>query len=174
MLTKTSSLSGDFAAVADQLGKRPHSFLSVASRCPAGHPSVVMGYPLRYQANRPVPFPSHLWLTCPRLSDQLSHLERQGCIGQLQRLLLNSPDLQRRFMHDHRRCIDHRWRLLRRHDRHAIRCYGLMHVYQDRGIGGVANWMSIKCLHLHYAHHLVLGDVIGQLLEQHDGITPCG
>lgn len=163
----------DLATIAQQLGKRPHNVVAVAQRCPAGHPSVIVTYPLRWRHGRIEPFPSQLWLTCPNLSKQLANLERQGLIDQLERQLQKSPRLQKRLIQDHRCCVAHRWRLLDQADRTAVRRCDLMHVFANRGIGGVSDWMSIKCLHVHYAHHLSIGSAIGQILAQHDRIEPC-
>ncbi len=163
----------DLVTLAQQLGKRPHNVVAVAQRCPAGHPSVIVTYPLRRRHGRIEPFPSHLWLTCPNLSKQLANLERQGLIDQLERQLQQSPHLQKQLVQDHRRCVAHRWRLLVPADRQAVRRTDLRHVFAKRGIGAVSHWVSIKCLHAHYAHHLTIGSAIGQVLAQHDSIEPC-
>lgn len=165
--------SVDLHTLTEQLGRRPHGALAVAHRCPVGHPAVLLTYPLRRRRGRLAPFPSHLWLTCPRLSTRLADLERTGVIARLQRLLVTSPSLKDAFAEDHRRCIAHRWNLLTDEDRLAIGSAELTGVFRDRGIGGVRRWMSIKCLHLHYAHHLVLGNTIGRLLAASYGIHPC-
>lgn len=163
----------DLQTLTRQLGRRPHGALEVAYRCPAGHPAVLLTYPLRRRRGRLAPFPSHLWLTCPRLSDQLAELERVGVIRQLQRLLATSPSLRTQFAKDHQRCIDHRWNLLTDEDQRNVYRDNLAEVFRQRGIGGVRQWMSVKCLHLHYAHDLVLGDTMGRLLATSYGIHPC-
>jgi len=162
----------DLATITQQLGKRPHHVLAVAQRCPAGHPNVIVSYPLRSRKGQIEPFPSHLWLTCPNISKQIANLERQGLISQIEQQLQNSPHLQKQLIEDHRRCVAHRWRLLDPLDRRAVRRGDLKSVFTKRGIGGVDNWMSIKCLHVHYAHYLTIGSAIGQILAQHP-IAPC-
>lgn len=168
----TPPCTEDLTTIAQQLGRRPHNVVTVAQRCPAGHPSVIVTYPIRRRHGRIEPFPSHLWLTCPNLSKQLAHLERQGLIHQLEQQLQASPHLQKQLIQDHRRCVAHRWRLLDHADRRAVRQHNLMHVFTERGIGGVGHWMSVKCLHVHYAHHLTLGSAIGEILAQ-SPIEPC-
>ena len=163
----------DITIITGQLGRRPHGALAVPYRCPAGHPGVLLTYPPRRRAEFMAPFPSHLWLTCPRLSAQLSELERIGAIERLHRILMGSRELQGRFAEDHRRCITHRWSLLTEQDRHAVRRANMAHVFHRRGIGGVRRWMSIKCLHLHFAQHLTLGDTVGRLLAEIYAIEPC-
>jgi len=163
----------DLNTLARQIGRRPHGALAVAHRCPVGHPGVLLTYPLRRRTGRLSPFPSQFWLTCPRLSQQLSNLERNGVIDQMQHRLMASAELQEQFTEDHRRCIAHRWSLLSEADRHAVHRNNLSHVFARRGIGGVKHWMSIKCLHLHYAHHLTLGDTVGRLLAGTYGVEPC-
>ena len=166
-------LPADLQAIARQIGRAPHGVMDVAYRCPSGHPGVALTYPLKSQAGRLTPFPSQMWLTCPQLTACLSELERTGVIADLQQRLVESPDLQARFADDHRRCIAHRWSLLLPEDQGLIQARNMTHIFAQRGIGGVRHWMTIKCLHLHFAHHLTLGDTVGQLLEKEYSVKPC-
>ena len=172
-MDQAALLPEDLKTITRQMGRTPHGVMGVAYRCPSGHPGVALTYPLKSQAGRLAPFPSQMWLTCPQLTTSLSELERKGVIADLQQRLVGSADLQAQFANDHRRCIAHRWSLLSPEDRDLIQARNMTHIFAERGIGGVRHWMTIKCLHLHFAHHLTLGDTIGKLLEQEYGVEPC-
>ena len=40
-------------------------------------------------------------------------------------------------------------------------------VLQARGVGGIADFTRIRCLHTWYAAHLVVPNTIGRLLDEH-------
>ena len=50
---------------------------------------------------------------------------------------------------------------------------GVAAALRERGIGGIANRDSVKCLHLHYAHHLARGSAIGAEIETLGTIRIC-
>ena len=152
-MNQATLLPEDLEAIARQIGRAPHGVMGVAYRCPSGHPGVALTYPLKSQNGHVTPFPSQMWLTCPLLTTHLSELERTGVIADLQQRLVESSDLQARFADDHRRCITHRWSLLSPEDQDLIQARNMTHIFAQRGIGGVRHWMTIKCLHLHFAHH---------------------
>ncbi|HIC96436.1 TPA: DUF501 domain-containing protein, partial [Candidatus Bipolaricaulota bacterium] len=41
-------------------------------------------------------------------------------------------------------------------------------------IGGLADWDKVKCLHLHYAHHLARGNIVGRWVEDRFSLKECG
>ncbi|PFH32351.1 hypothetical protein BESB_016690 [Besnoitia besnoiti] len=46
----------------------------------------------------------------------------------------------------------------------------LLHVLRQRGIGGIATFSSMRCLHMHYGFHLVLPPTtVGQLIDEELG-----
>jgi hypothetical protein len=56
---------------------------------------------------------------------------------------------------------------MRPEDRARIEEKGLAELYTRYGIGGIAQWDKVRCLHMQYAHWLAEGDnVIGERLEQ--------
>ena len=84
----------DEHVIAQQLGRSPRGAVSVAARCPAGHPSVITCYPLRRSGKRVIPFPTLYWLTCPTLCKQVACLERGGAIARIGVELGQDPSLQ--------------------------------------------------------------------------------
>jgi len=48
-----------------------------------------------------------------------------------------------------------------------IASLGFTGVLADRGIGGIADFQRIRCLHTYYAAHLVRPNVVGRMLDQY-------
>ncbi|MGA2499987.1 MAG: DUF501 domain-containing protein [Tepidisphaeraceae bacterium] len=164
----------DEIEITTQMGRKARCVVAIAARCPQGHPSVITCYPLRRKGNRLMPFPTLYWLTCPRLAKELSHLERDGAIAAIGAELARDPAMQAILRRNHEDYIARRWATLSAEDQLLIFGSELAEFFQTRGIGGIANFAAVKCLHLHFAHHLVSGNVLGELLARRYGVRPCG
>jgi len=136
--------------------------LSVPARDQAGNPRVIAVYPLMEQAGRMVPFPTYYWLVDPVLHKQLADLERQGAVKQTEQLLQDDPSLMQQYHNDHRRYIQQRLSALPPIDR--IRAGDL----KTKGIAGIADWNTVKCLHAHAAHDLAdpQGNIVSKLIQE--------
>jgi len=67
---------------------------------------------------------------------------------------------------------DERWDALTPADRAWVRARPEIHRTFAGGIGGTADFTRIKCLHLHWAHHLAVGGTTaGRLIEAIGGVT---
>lgn len=159
----------DLDLLRQQLGREPRGVRAIETRCPVGHPQVVRVYPWVDGG----PFPTLFWLSCPSLVRQISALEHQGLIAHLEALIVGDDDLREGLFDDHRAYIEERWNELSAQDQQWIRDQRLTDVFLERGIGGILNWTSVKCLHLHYAHHLARANVLGAWIEAHFEIVAC-
>jgi len=155
-------------------GLRFPNLRTAVERACSDHPQVVRCHPLHEIDGRPQPFPTLFWLTCPRLDGRLADLERRGAVKELQMRLEGDESLLAEVRRDHASYIDDRWTVLTERDRSAIRLHGLAGDLLSRGIGGILNFSSVKCLHLHAAHHLARGSTLGKLIEEMADLTPCG
>ena len=144
-------------------------------RCPAGHPLVLRCHPVRIVRGRPSPFPTLFWLACDSLHRKLARLEHRGAIRALERRLLEDGALRARVERDHAAYRDERLSLLADDERELLERFSLLDDLRRRGIGGVSAATSVKCLHLHYAHHLARGSALGPLIEELAGgpLEPC-
>ncbi len=150
----------DKQIVALQLGRAPRGRFTVATRCPYGYPQVITVYPLLDGK----PFPTTFWLTCPFLSKEIDRLEAKGLIDALEARIQADPKLAARLTHAHMDYIEARLRLLSSEDRAYLEKAGMLKSLITRGIGGTADFMHIKCLHLHVAHALARGNPIGEFV----------
>lgn len=164
----------DATALRHQMGRNPRGVVAIAARCPAGHPSVFTTYPLLRRGTQLLPFPTLYWLSCPRLRTQVAHLEREGAIAALGKELSRDPVLREALRHDHESYIAQRWNTLRDEDQRLVSERGLLDYFRSHGIGGMKNHATVKCLHLHLAHHLVSGSALGERIVRRYGVTRCG
>lgn len=164
-----------------QLGREPRGVLKVERRCRYGYPKVIKVYPLLMKNRGGTPetkasfeiFPTLFWLTCPTIVAQISQLEHQGCIKELERIIAEDRDFRRNYHQDHRRYVEERWQILKDEDKHFLKERGLAYVLKKKGIGGIADWDKVKCLQLHYAHYLARDNIIGRLLDEQFTIREC-
>lgn len=159
----------DMDALREQLGREPRGVRAIETRCPVGHPQVIRVYPLVDGE----PFPTLFWLSCPSIVRQISQLEHQGLISEMETRVARDDPLRAQYLEDHRAYIRERWTELAERDRQWIRDQGLSDALLERGIGGMVNWTSVKCLHLHYAHHLARANVLGARIDARCDVAPC-
>lgn len=121
------------------------------------------------------PFPTLYWLSSRELYKALSRLETEGWVGQLEAELAADEALMAAYQQNHRDYVARRWQLMRAEDRARIAELGFTELFDRYGIGGIAHWDRVRCLHMHYAHYLAAApgervNVIGELLEQRFGL----
>ena len=155
------------------LGREPDLVVGVERRCRGGHPTVVRTHPLRQTADGVEPFPTLFWLVCPRLVRRLSQVEAIGWIDLVRTAVAEDPGFRRQLERDHRRCRVERWRGLSRTDRALARAHGYERPLREGGIGGVADFHGVKCLHLHFAFHLARSGAVGAWLAARDIPESC-
>ena len=162
----------DLKALHAQLGRPPRGVVSIETRCPVGHPQVIRVYPLLRKAGKVEPFPTLFWLACPGLIRQISALEHRGLISTLEQTLQDDANFRTAYHCNHRAYLNERWETLSEEDRHWVESQG-WEAYFKKGIGGIANWAHIKCLHLQFAHYLARENVVGQWLDDHFSPSRC-
>lgn len=143
-------------------------------------------YPLRFSTPRrifedelgslpplksiPQCFPTIYWLIDAALDQQLAGLERDGWIRRLQAQILADAELLAGLKADHQAYRDaRRAMLLPEHQPLVEQSNSLTRAFRG-GVGGVANFRSLKCLHAHYAYHLARethgGTTVGRLVDE--------
>lgn len=150
----------DRKIVATQIGRSPRGEFAVPVRCSYGYPQVIRVHPVVHGK----PFPTLYWLTCPFLSKEIDHLEASGWVKRLEARVMNEASLGAAMQEAHRQYCDQRDRLLSDSERTALEEDGTLRGLTGRGIGGIADWSRVKCLHLHAAHALVAVNPVGSIV----------
>ncbi len=147
--------------IAGRLGREPRGLREVAVSDGAGRPvvirvaSVVNGKP----------FPTLYWLIDPAINYRIDRTEASGTIAQLQARVNADPALQSAMFSDHRTHIARRESFLSATERAHLDASGQWPAIRERGIGGIADFSRIRCLHTWYAAHLVEANAVGVMLE---------
>lgn len=150
------------ARVAALLGREPRGLEAIALTAADGSPMVIRVASLVDDT----PFPTLFWLVDPALNYRIDQAEAGGLIRQFQRRIDADPGLQEQMRSDHQAHITLRASYIG----DALQCrlaqLGFADVLKDRGIGGIADFQRIRCLHTWYAAHLVVPNTIGGLLDE--------
>ena len=150
-------------------GSEVEQAVSALRRCRYGYPQVIAVYPIVGGE----PFPTIYWLTCPFLSKEIDRLEAQGWIKRATARAKSDEAFRNDLEEAHRAYIAARLHLLTSEDRACLRRTGMLRDLTEKGIGGIATFVNVKCLHLHVAHALVDDNPVGTLVLQQIEARDC-
>ncbi len=143
------------------LGREPRGLEAVAVAATNGEPMVIRVASLVDDK----PFPTLFWLVDSDLSYRIDQAEAGGLIRQFQRRVDASLELQGQMRLDHQAHIALRASYLSAATLLRLDALGFGEVLHDKGIGGIADYSWIRCLHTSYAAHLVVPNTIGAMLD---------
>lgn len=151
----------DLEIVRKQLKREVSNVLSVCHRCSFGFPTVILSYPIRDG----VPFPTIHYLTCPYLTKEISRLEEKGLIEKFEDLIKFDEEFRKRYENSHNEVINKRVSILSKADEKWLK------VLSTVGTGGIRDFSTVKCLHLHVADYLAginnpVGESVYETLTQ--------
>lgn len=151
------------AQVASLLGRQPRGLEEIAVARPDGQPTVIRVASLVDDK----PFPTLFWLLDPDLCYRIDQVEATGLIKQLQQRIDADPQLQGSMRDDHMAHIALREDYMAPHIRQRLAELNFSEVFASKGIGGIADFNRIRCLHTWYAAHLVVPNTVGRLLDEY-------
>ncbi|MEH6516200.1 MAG: DUF501 domain-containing protein [Halioglobus sp.] len=149
--------------VAVLLGREPRGLREISVINEKGAPQVIRVASLVDDK----PFPTLYWLVDPELNYRLDQLEAGGLIKRLQRDIDDSEDVQAAMRADHLSYITRRDSHIDVNERQRIADLGFQSVLGVRGIGGIADFSRIRCLHTWYAAHLVVPNTVGAMVDSY-------
>lgn len=149
--------------VEERLGRPPRGLREIAVADSAGLPMVIRVASLVDEK----PFPTLYWLIDPALCLRIDRAEAAGLIADLQRRIDADPALRESMRGDHEAHIALRESYLTPQDIQQLRSRGLWPALAERGIGGIADFSRVRCLHTWYASHLVVANTVGRLLDDY-------
>ena len=159
----TTVTEAQLAQVRELLGREPRGLEEVPVAHADGRPMVIRVASLVDDK----PFPTLFWLVDAELSYRIDVVEAGGLIAELQARIDADLALRGAMAEDHRRHIALRESHMDDATRERLRELGFGDVLASKGIGGIADFSRIRCLHTWYAAHLVVPNTVGQLLDQH-------
>lgn len=157
------------AIITAQLGRAPRGIEAVAATDHEGTPLVLRMAPIVDGR----PFPTLYWLCSERLKVEISRIEAVGVIKRLEARLQEEPEFLAAYHASHRDYVETRWRHMSEAQKAEVMRLGYDGVLTERGIGGIANWDQVRCLHTQYAHHLCGDNVIGRWMDAEYGVADC-
>lgn len=149
--------------IRQQLGREPRGMMAVAAESADGVPLVLQ---MRSVVDGK-PFPTLYWLCSSTLHKAIARLETAGVVKALEQWLQQDAAFQEAYRLNQQDYVERRLQLMLEEDAAYLRQRGLWESFNRQGIGGIARWDRVRCLHMQYAHHLVEGNVIGAWLDQH-------
>lgn len=120
----------------------------ITVKCSFGFPQLIKSYPLKNNK----PFPTLYWLTCPYLCRISGDLESKNYIDFFQNLVNNDKDFKKQYISAHENDIEERLNLINEDINNLTE--NMKNKLIKTGIGGIKNYETIKCLHLHIASYL--------------------
>jgi uncharacterized protein len=148
------------------MGRNLAGNYTIATRRPSGEPQVLRVPPIVDGK----PFPSLYWLVCPTLKKRIDQLESSGLIKELEELIPNHPTLMTSLAQNHRDYISERSQFLNQIleglNSEERPSEAMLHSLSTKGIGGLEDFQRVRCLHMHYAYHLVRPTEFGRYLDE--------
>ncbi len=145
----------DIDIVRWQLDSGAVSICSVAERCVHGYPRIIILSPLPVEGRKEEynyeSLSNVIWLTCPYLNDRIHEFEDRGFIGRVT-AFMDSLQAGRGLMEAaHSHYYYFRKKLYRDFfgDIYPEELIGVF----NAGVGGVREGVSLKCLHVNFAHY---------------------
>jgi hypothetical protein len=154
--------------VAELLGRQPRGLEEVAVANSDGDPMVIRVASLVDEK----PFPTLYWLVDPALCYRIDQLEASGLIKQFQQRIDVEPELQRTMRADHRAYIARREQYMSSSMREQLEALGYAGALVSKGVGGIADFTRIRCLHTWHGAHLVVPNTVGGMLDDWWDRTP--
>lgn len=130
----------DLAVLRSQLGRTARGVIGIAARCACGNPTVVATAPRLPDGT---PFPTFYYLTHPAATAEMSRLEADHIMRELQDELAASADLRETYQRAHEAYLADRSQ------------FGDVPEIEGISAGGMPT--RVKCLHALAAHALAAG-----------------
>jgi hypothetical protein len=118
-------------------------------------------------------FPTLYWISCPFLRRAIGELESQGWVKRFEERLALEVELREALDRAHDEYVKSRLDALTQEERRELEKRGQLEGMDRKGIGGIADRGHLKCLHLHAAHALARGNIIGDAVLKMLEKTAC-
>lgn len=145
------------------LGRPPRGLQEIAVSSLSGDPLVLRVSALVEEK----PFPTIFWLVDPLLQKKIDQLEATGLIDKLEKQIQQNPEMALKLQEDHLAYIALREKFMTEKEKNFLQEKNYYTRFKSRGIGGISDFSRVRCLHMHYAFHLVKPTTLGELIDHH-------
>ena len=153
----------DLKIIEQQLGRTPRGTLDVCVRDSLEHPAVLMINPI-VQGK---PFPSLYWLSHLALHKEIAKIEASAFIKDLENNIIpNDEEIRNKLVENTKQYIEKRMNVLKENNDLSKIDPKYIEALSKVGIGGLQDHTRVRCLHMHYAHFLVDGNIVGEMIEK--------
>ena len=98
----------DYQLAVALLGRNPRTPFIIKTKCPCGNPQTLIADPIFIEDNIWKPFPSFIWLVCPRMKALTADLEQQGLVKYYSNKLREDEAFLEEFLKGQREIADYR------------------------------------------------------------------
>ncbi|WP_432697009.1 DUF501 domain-containing protein [Marinobacterium sp. YM272] len=158
--------SAQLEIIERQLGRKPRGITDLAYVTDSGVPVVLQMRSLVDDK----PFPTLYWLCSRDLYQMIAEIETAGGVKRIEQLLAQDEALRERYARQQQAYVERRWQAMSDEDRQKIETLGFTELFSKYGIGGIAQWDKVRCLHMQYAHHLVGENLVGEWMDREYGL----
>ena len=137
---ETPATDADIVEVSAQLGRQARGVLAIGARCICGNPVVVKTAP---RLDDGTPFPTLYYLTHPAATAEMSRLEADHLMVEMQDALAHDEDLKAQYQ--------------RAHESYLAQREAIEHVEEIANVTAGGMPTRVKCLHALSGHALAAG-----------------
>ena len=154
------------------LGREPRTPFTIKTKCTCGNPQTLIADPVFLEDNIWKPFPSFIWLVCPRMKALAADLEQQGMVKYYSEKLRSDEDFREEFLKGQREIAEYRLNLAKEKFEGTLPDH-ISEILKNTSVAGSRDYHGVKCLHAHLAHYLAFGNnPIGREIFEKIGNCP--
>lgn len=160
----------DYNKAVALLGReKPRTPFTIKTRCANGSPQTLVADPVFLEESIWKPFPSFIWLVCPRLKSLVADLEQQGLVRFYSQKMKEDAAFFKKFLVGQYEIAEYRSKLAREIYGGVLPLH-IADVLINTSVAGSRDFYGVKCLHAHLAQHLAFGNnIIGEEILQRIG-----
>ena len=143
--------------VIKMLGREPRTPFKVQTRCPDGTPQVLLANPVFKEDGIWKPFPTFLWLLCPRLKKEVARLEQAGKVKEFSIKIETDPEFAQKFNEGQKELAAIRLEMAKEIMPTELPEH-IEKILSETTIAGSMDIRGVKCLHSHVAQELAFNN----------------
>lgn len=147
----------DYKRAVALLGREPRTPFIIKTRCANGSPQTLVANPVFFEDNLWKPFPSFIWLVCPRLKTLAADLEQHGMVRFYSQKLNDDADFREEFLKGQREIAEYRFQMAQEMYEGELPEH-ISDILKNTTVAGSRDFRGVKCLHAHLAHYLAFGN----------------